>query len=146
MNLHRNSPNLGAVMTAVISPTRIVLVRDPSRPNALYKLPGGTVESFDESVEAAAAREVLEETGIILALAEVELILEQRHEGRTYYPYFCIVQVSEEKLDSHKKIGDEDGKRIEVAVFDRSEVPTMVDLLERHRPFIRAIEEASVSA
>lgn len=130
-------------MTAVLSPTRIVLVKDLSRQDALYKLPGGTIEVSDESVEAAAAREVFEETGIFLDDAEVELIVEQRRDGRTYYPYFCIAQVSEEKFDSRKKVGDEDGKPIEVAAFDRAEVPTMLDLLERHRAFIQAIEDVS---
>lgn len=145
MDPRRNSPNLGAVMTAVLSPTRILLVRDRSRPNALYKLPGGTIEASDGSIEAAAAREVFEETGIILAFSEVELIIEQQRDGRTYYPYFCIAQVSEEKFDSRERVGDEDGKPIEIAVFARPEVPTMLDLLERHRHFIKAIEEASVS-
>ncbi len=127
-------------MTYIVSPTRVILVKDPSKPNALWKLPGGGVEVSDGNVIAAAIREVFEETGIALTREEFRITFEQRRVNGVYYPHFCVARVSEEKLDTRKKIGDEDGKSLMVADFGRDEVPTMLDLLERHRPFIQEIE------
>ncbi len=121
----------------------MILIKD-GRPNALWKLPGGGIETSDEDVIAAAIREDAEETGIKLEREEVVLCAEQRRtEEGVYYPYFCLAQVSEEKLDTRFKSGDENGKPIKVTAFDRTEVPTMVDLLERHRFFIKALEEVA---
>ena len=130
-------------MMAIISPTRIILVKD-GRPNALWKLPGGTIEEKDAGIIAAAIREADEETGIKLLPEEVMLCANQRRakDGK-YYPYLCLAQVSEEKLESRLKVADEDGKPIWTAIFDRTEVPAMLDLLNRHRGFINALEEVS---
>ncbi len=133
--------DLGAVMTYVVSPTRAVLIKDKSKQNALWKLPGGGIEESDRDIIAAAIREVLEETGIVLSREEITLVAEQKRENGMYYPYFCVACVSEKKLDTREKVGDEDGKRIMVSDFERTEVPTMLDLLERHRPFIREAEK-----
>lgn len=132
--------DLGSVMTYVVSQKRAVLIKDKSKQNALWKLPGGGIEISDKTVVAAAIREVEEEIGIKLLRDEVFLMTEQRRENGTYYPYFCIARVSEEKLNTRKKVGDEDGKPLMVADFERAEIPTMLDLLERHRPFIQEIE------
>ncbi len=139
-----DEPNLGAVMTCIISPTRMILVKDGRR-NALWKLPGGGIETGDKDVIAAAIRENAEETGIKLEREEVIPCAEQRRtEEGVYYPYFYLAQVSEEKLDTRLEIADENGQPIRVAAFNRGEVPTMVDLLERHRSFIRAVEKVVV--
>ncbi len=127
--------NLGAVMTGIVSPKRIVLVKDPMRTPALWKIPGGSIE-FGETVIEAAIRESQEETGIELLMEEIRHHSEEaRVPGQRYRPHFCIARVSEEKLDTHKKRGDENGNPIMVGVFDLAEVAQMVDLLDPHRPF-----------
>jgi 8-oxo-dGTP pyrophosphatase MutT (NUDIX family) len=142
--LGRKLGKAGAVMTAVISPTRILLVQE-ERPDALWKLPGGTIEETDEDTVVAAIREVYEETGVRLDRKEMTLCSEERRAEGKYFPAFCLAEVPEEKLDTRKPINDEDGRPIKTGLFDRSEVPTMIDLLERHRGFITAIEELAAS-
>ncbi|MDO8566597.1 MAG: NUDIX hydrolase [bacterium] len=135
MSTHKGT-DIGSVVTCIISQTRILLVKDESRINARWKLPGGNIESSDGDVIAAAIREVREETGVKLLPEEVHLRSEERR-TKPYYPYCCVANVTEEKIDTRLKIADENGHPIRVADFKRSEVPTMVDLLERHRVFVR---------
>lgn len=134
----RGGPDLGSVVLCVFSPTRIVLVKDKSFPEPFWKLPGGSIESTDTGIISAAIRECREETGIQLTMGEVFLhSLWWERRGKTAYrPSFCIVRVSEEKLDTRLKVGDEDGHALMVAAFDKEEVPIMVDLLEQHRPLV----------
>lgn len=146
MGAHKGKPDLGSVMMCIVSPTRIVLVKDEAFVDARWKLPGGGIEPTDGGIVAAAIREAREETGMDLAPKEIMLCSNQRRaKDGTYYPYLCLAQVSEEKLDTHQKIADENGKPIRVADFRRAEVSMMVDLLERHRGFVKALEEVSVS-
>ena len=113
--------DLGAVMTYIVSPTRTVLVKDMSKKNPLFKLPGGGIEE-GEDVVATAIREVAEETGIKLSPSEIEWWYPEERENGRYLPHFCVARISEEKLDTYTKIGDEDGVPIKVEVFDRAEV------------------------
>lgn len=136
-------PDLGAVVIYIISPTRALLVKDPSFRDALWKLPGGGIEPDDADIIAAAIRESREETGIQLLPKEVELRSEQRRTNGAYYPYFCVARVSERKLNARFKIANENGRPIMTGIFERMEVPTMRDMLERHRFFIREIEGSS---
>lgn len=155
MRTFKSRSDLGSVAVYVISPTRTVLVIDESFADAKWKLPCGGIEDWDGGsavaaiidetertkarVIAAAIREVLEETGgIKLDPAEVTLVEEQKRVNGVYYPYFCVAVVSEKKLEMHRDIGDEDGKRLTVAAFSRHGRP---GILERHRPFVRRIEQ-----
>lgn len=118
----------------------MILIKDESFHDARWKLPGGGIEAADAGIVAAAIREAREETGMEFAPEEMTLRCDQRRANGTYYPYLCLAQVSEEKLDSHQKVADENGRPIRVADFERDEVPTMLDLLERHRQFIQNVE------
>lgn len=126
----------GAVMICVVSPTRMVLVKDKRFPCPRWKLPGGGIEPTDIDVISAAIRECQEETGLSLALNEVSLHSTQIRKNGSYRPHLCIAEVTEEKLDTRVKIGNEDGRDIMVGAFDRDEVPTMVDLLQVHRGLV----------
>ena len=126
-------------MTCVVSETRMLLVKE-SRPQELWKLPGGKIEKSDRDIIAAAIREVLEETGIQLFSEEVKLWSKQRRVDGIYYPYFCVAWVSEEKLETRLNITKENGQQIKTGLFDREEVSMMMDLLDRHRSFIQEVE------
>ena len=147
--------DLGSVAIYIISPTRTVLVIDESFTDAHWKLPCGGVEDWDGGsavaaitdaaeqtkarIIAAAIREAREETGgIELVPAEITLVEEQARVSGFYYPHFCVACVSEEKLDTHRDIGDEDGKKLTVADFYRGEMQQKI--LERHRTFVKRVE------
>ncbi|MFA6408236.1 MAG: NUDIX domain-containing protein [Candidatus Paceibacterota bacterium] len=129
-------------MTCIVSPSRVLLVKDESKHDPLWKLPGGSVESDDADIIAAAIRETKEETGIQLLPGELRLLLKARSESGVYYPNFFVAHVSEDKLDTRAKVAYESGdpsQPMKVGVFNREEVPMMPDLLERHR---RALQQA----
>ena len=80
------SPEL-AVSAIVIDQGRLLMVERGRPPSAgRWSLPGGRVEP-DETLEAAAAREVLEETGIAVSVRELVGYVERRDEAR----HFIIV-------------------------------------------------------
>ncbi|HUQ16648.1 MAG TPA: NUDIX hydrolase [Candidatus Saccharimonadales bacterium] len=63
----RPAGRLGAIVLVQDADGRVLLVRQPGGPFAgAWLLPGGTVER-DEGIVAAAARELHEETGLVLA-------------------------------------------------------------------------------
>ena len=134
--------NLGAVMTCVMSPTRVLLVKEASRLHPFWKLPGGSIEAWDASVIATAIREVREETHVQLLVGEIAILSKAHHEGEVYYPHFCVAHISEEKLDTRTEItyeNDNHEQPMLVRAFLREEARMMPDLLERHR---RAIQKA----
>ncbi len=125
-----------SVLICVLSPTRMVLVKDKRFEDPYWKLPGGGIESTDANVIAAAIRECRQETGIHLLPTEVLFHFENWREDGAYRPHFCIARVTEAKLDTRLKFGDENGHTIMVAAFERFEVPEMPDLLAPHRFFV----------
>ena len=130
----------GSVKVGILSPTRVILIKKIHYDDPLWALPGGGIDDDDTDIIGAIIRETAEETGIELLRSEIEHILEETL-GERYAPHLCIARISEEKLDTRKPFGDENGRRLQVAAFDRSEVPTMPDLLERHRPFVHELEQ-----
>ena len=133
--------DLGSAVTYIFSPTGTVLVKDEGRPDPLWKLPGGHIEPSDAGVIAAAIREVLFETGIQLTAGEIRIVKEQRRTGNSYQPYLCIARVSESKLRTRKRIGDENGKPLKTRIFSRAEALSLADIIRSHLFFIREIEE-----
>lgn len=81
---------VGAV---VIDGNRVVLVRRAQPPlQGEWSLPGGVVE-VGETLEEAVAREVLEETGLVVAVGTVVDVLDRIHRGdddRVEYHYVVI--------------------------------------------------------
>lgn len=124
-----------SVLIFIASPTRIVLVKDKKYELPLWKMPGGGVETTDINHSAAAVRECKEETGIRLLPGEITHFSREPHDDG-HYQHIFIAQLTEEKLDTRLKIGNENGHPLMVAAFPKSEVPTMLDLLEQHRPLI----------
>lgn len=147
-DIRSKAPDLGAVMTAVISPTRIVLVKQLERAGASWKLSGGSVEKADpgmgeQQVVAAAVRETEEETGIALEPSEVRFCFEHDRTTEEYYPYFCLAEVSEEKMDTRAAITYDDyGRPVEVQAFTHKEAWAMPNLLARHRVLLDKLTTA----
>ncbi|MDO8742602.1 MAG: NUDIX hydrolase [bacterium] len=124
-----------SVLIFAYSPTRTVLVKDKKFLEPRWKLPGGGVETSDEDRTEAAIRECRQETGITLSREDFLFCTWIQHcDG--HYQYIFVAEVTEEQIDSRLKIGDENGRPIQVAAFETAEVPTMLDLLEKHRPLI----------
>ena len=76
-----------AVSVAVLRDRSIMLVRRGRAPSkGLYAFPGGRVEP-GESLEEAARRELLEETGVeVGALAQLrEILIDSRGDGGSFY-------------------------------------------------------------
>jgi len=124
-----------SVLILTYSPTRTVLVKNNMFPEPRWKLPGGGVEQADKNRTEAAIRECKEETGIALSPEDFLFCSWKQHDDG-HYQYIFVAKVSEKKLDTRLKIGDENGCPIRVAAFDNSEIPTMLDLLENHRSII----------
>jgi len=87
------APVVGVGAVVVMSETSVVLVRRAQEPLAgRWSLPGGAVE-LGETLRAAVAREVLEETGLVVdvgALIETVDHIDVDPEGQTTY-HFVIV-------------------------------------------------------
>lgn len=158
----------GAVVTAVFSPTRIILVKEDWRKDPRHKLPGGGIErkkdaaralsiqkmlkalgrpiSYVEAlVMAAALREVFEETGVWLC--PEQLVLHRRHDRtRTAYrPYVCLARISEEQFDMHDEVTYEDHdptKPTRVFEFRLADTLKMQQLLPEHYGLIRYVARA----
>lgn len=83
-----------AVSTVVIENGRVLLVeRGKGAPRGLWSFPGGHVEA-GETVRAAAAREVAEETGLdvdITGLADVRDVIYRRADGTIRLHYVLNV-------------------------------------------------------
>ena len=139
MDALRNARGVLAVIALICSPTRVVLVLDPSFTYSHWKLPGGGIKPTDDTVISAAIRECKEETGILLTRQEVTLFLCQPHESKTRGPYLCIAKVTEKKLDTRYAFGKEETHNIKVAAFRIEKVLTEMDLLQQHRSFIREV-------
>ena len=132
-----NGPRFGAVMIAVISATRILLVKDKSFTDPRWKLPGGSVEAEDTDITSAAIRELGSETGLRLKRWRFTILTDERRTEERYRPHLCVVRLTETKLDSHEPVGNEDGKQLEVRAFTHAEVLAMTGILTQHLDLIR---------
>lgn len=84
---------IACVGGVIVDGTRVVLVQRGQPPlQGEWSLPGGAVE-VGESLDAAVAREVREETGLVVDVGPVVDVLERIHhgdDGRVEYHYVII--------------------------------------------------------
>jgi ADP-ribose pyrophosphatase YjhB (NUDIX family) len=127
-NDNTRRPALG-VSTRVWSAGRVLLVRRGRPPlKDLWSLPGGHVE-FGETLADAAAREVREETGILvgdLRMIDVAEILDEAADHPPHYHYVLIV-FSGRVLSGCAAAGDDAAEVRWVAPEDFDELPMTGD-------------------
>lgn len=96
-----------AASAAVFRDGKVLIARRGKSPH-LWSLPGGRVE-MGETLEAAAAREVMEETGVACEIAGFvghrEMML--RDEGGNLYAHFVIAAFAARWSDGEAKPGPE---------------------------------------
>lgn len=97
-----------AVAVMVIVPEGLVLVMDPSKPDPLWKFPGGH-SAGSESPDETAARELQEETGISLSPFELQLLRGENREDHDFFFFSVILS----KLPQLREFGS-DGEKIGV--------------------------------
>ncbi len=128
----RSSEEINKVVIVILlGPNReTVLLREKKySPSSRYwKFPGGMVES-SESNEAAAARELWEETGIVLGAEDFVLIGEESRAGHT--AYYFTAKFSPEDLHIDQT------DRVEVRSFNANRIEEIYDdMLPVHRSFL----------
>lgn len=130
-----------AVSAAIFRDNRVLLVRRARAPaKALWTLPGGRVE-IGETLVQAVTREVMEETGLTIRVAELagyrESILDQDVPGRGRH--FVILPFAAEWLAGDVKLNDELGDHRWCEVEAAAGLNTTEGLLEILRKAERLI-------
>ena len=98
-----------AVLAVMIRDGRVLLARRANRPDAgLWGFPGGKVD-FGESIEAAAVRELFEETRVIGEPLQVLTALDvfDREEGGLLQQHFVLVAVLCRWRSGEPRAGDD---------------------------------------
>ena len=114
-----------AVGIIVQTPNGIPLVSDPKKPAPHYwKFPGGRAE-IDETPEATAQRELREETGIQLELAQLEVVHSEDRESHTFFLFNT-------RLDTAPSLLDQGSEQESVKYFSREEILSMPDFFPPH--------------
>jgi ADP-ribose pyrophosphatase len=103
-----NSPRI-AVGAVVIDANRVLLVKRGKAPaNGKWAIPGGSVE-LGETLQQAAEREILEETGLRIRAGEpvytFDAIERDRHGGIRFH--YVIVDLAAEYLGGELTAGDD---------------------------------------
>lgn len=121
-----------ATVILVETPKGIPLVMDPTKPQPfLLKLPGGKFKP-GETPEQTGMRELEEETGLVLAISESDLVYEEDRKSHTFH----LARISAPSLDGLKKIGNE-GEIVKV--FSKEEMQKLPNILPSHREILTFI-------
>ncbi len=118
-------PLLAASVIPRLPDGRIVLIR--RRDNGLWGLPGGLVD-WGETLEVAAARELIEETG--LTLISIERLVGTYSSVERDRRFHSICVAIEAKVDGQMSAADPD-EVLDVQAFREDELPTE-DLAHDH--------------
>jgi acetyl-CoA carboxylase carboxyl transferase subunit beta len=127
---------VGGVGAVIVDAGRILLVRRRAGAYAGYwAVPGGK-QRFAESMRAAVAREVLEETGLVVDVGDVVWAGDAMDEADPPVWHFAIVDFAATVVGGELEAGD-DADAVEwVPLYDLGSyrlTPTMVELIETLR-------------
>lgn len=143
-----------AVIAAVVSGTKALVIRQPDRQDPKWKFCGGTVEE-GETLAEALFREVYEETGLKLPtstdaegnfiVGNEEMSVEELGDrlmgygSRSHMQYFFLIAVRDERdilfLDRQIRKEDET-ESIETGILDVRELRSRDDFLHSQLPLI----------
>lgn len=134
-------PRVG-VGAFVVKDDRVLLVKRAKAPSlGLWAIPGGRVE-LGETLERAAERETLEETGIIVKVRGEPVFwfdfIERDEQGRVLYHY-VIVDFRADYVSGNPAAGDDAGQVAWVAADEMDKLPVNPPtrrLLERMPGFL----------
>ncbi len=140
-----------AAVMCIISPSwRTVLVMNTffaERGKTPYwKFPGGGIESDDCGLIDAAIREAAEETGITKLLPEeVDIVSKEERVNGIYRANFLVARVSEEKLDTRRRVTEEITNRgksrmMLTTICEWKMLLKMENFLPQHRELVRRAE------
>jgi 8-oxo-dGTP diphosphatase len=126
---------LVAAVALVVDRGRVLLVRQRRPTGTRWELPGGYVEA-GETLEQAAAREALEETGVAVEVGDLVCTMVWERAGelrRNVIAYFAAVPVDADVVPRPQVAeGIEDVRYFELAALDLGEVhPMERPILER---------------
>jgi ADP-ribose pyrophosphatase YjhB (NUDIX family) len=115
-----------AVAVLIVTPQGIPLIRDPKKPAPVFwKAPGGR-GGANETAKSAAAREVREETGLVLSEDNLEPILEENRGSH-------ILTLFIAKLPSLPPLKDRGDEGEEIRAFPAKEVLSLPDFFPNHK-------------
>jgi len=130
-NLYPLAPRVG-IGAITIHKGRILLVKRGAEPSrGLWAIPGGTLE-LGETMQECAAREILEETGIIIRVGACIYVfdfLERDAEGKIKF-HFVIVDFAGEYVSGEPKGADDADEARFVAPEELKELPVAKNTLK----------------
>lgn len=110
----------------------VVLVRDTNKPAPHYwKLPGGRGE-YGETPDEAGARELEEETGVVVPPEEILNVYEEPRKNH----HFHLLHAKAQSLEKLKGVGDEGEV---VKVFTKEEMRALPDFMPAHKAILQKI-------
>lgn len=126
-NIHREYPQLpqAAVGAVVIKGNKVLLVQRGKAPSdGLWAIPGGRIE-IGESLQEAAEREILEETGVIIQAGDpihtMDIIVRDESERVKYH--YVIVDLLADYVSGEPRAGDDARDVAWVGPGDLSRLP-----------------------